>query len=154
VDKLSAVLVEIMACRSEVPKVPLNNGLRRSGTDKDRRSDTFHVVNPQASSWSRDVVPNVLDEYPKGSVRPVPFEQWLARLKISAEDESANMARIPAIPLIDFYEGCLAGQDIGRSVLSSAAAETASATLRGLGPMKKAWLQRWMAQWQLAMGAE
>lgn len=145
VDKLSAVLVEIMASTSAVPE-------GHPGHHDVMRSSVFHVVNPQASSWSRDVVPSILDEFPEGAVHPVPFEQWLTQLRLSAEGDDASVAQIPAVPLIDFYEGCLAGRDTGRSALSSVAAETSSATLRELGPLRKAWLQRWMTQWRLATG--
>ena len=117
-------------------------------------SSTFHVVNPQASSWSRDVVPILLNSFSKDTVRPVSFEDWIARLKLSAEPGADDMDKIPAIRLVDFYEACLAGKDAGRSVLSSVAAQSASPTLRGLSAVRKSWLELWLTQWRVATAAK
>jgi hypothetical protein len=71
VDKLSPIFVEIMASSSGIPRISPDHRSRGSGTDMVRRSSTFHVINPQALLWSRDVVPGVLNKLLDGTVRPV-----------------------------------------------------------------------------------
>lgn len=158
VDKLSSILIEILWSSSNVAQIALSEknitSDSKSITSRSHpqfSTSTFHVVNPQASSWSSDIVPILLNSFPKNAIRPVTFEEWVVRLKLSAEAGSDDIDRIPAIRLIDFYEACLAGKDAGRSVLSSVAAANVSQTLRDLGAVRKSWLERWLTQWRLGV---
>ena len=114
----------------------------------------YHVVNPQAASWSADFAAEVLDAYPGSLVQPVPFAEWVERLKASAEeaenDENIDVERNPAIYLEDFYSDAIGAQKSQR-ILPAKAAE-ASKTLRELGPLSRGWLENWMVQWSLKSG--
>jgi hypothetical protein len=156
VDKLSTILVEILWSSPSVARNPLiEDRTKRRGSralNGTRMSTpTYHVVNPQASSWSRDIVPILLNSFPKNTIRPVSFEEWIGELKSNAEAGADIVDRIPAIRLIDFYEACLAGKDAGRSVMSSAAAGSASTTLRDLGAVRSSWVERWLTQWTVGV---
>lgn len=175
VDKLSKILVEILSSASqpstsqdlrdqeypdeqhpdeehpdkyhpndEVPKPSNHSGALRT--------KTYHVTNPQAASWSADFAADVLAAYPNGTVHPVPFAEWLQKLKASAEfaefDEKVDVERNPAIRLVEFYSNA-ADADKGQRVLPTTASTGASATLRDLGPLKRRWLEGWMVQWGL-----
>ena len=112
----------------------------------------YHVVNPQAASWSADFAAEVLNAYPDNRVQPVPFEEWVERLKASAEDgendKNIDIERNPAICLEDFYSDAV-GAKKSQPVLPVNAATKASKTLRELGPLSRDWLENWMVQWSL-----
>ena len=112
----------------------------------------YHVVNPQAASWSADFAAEVLDAYAGSIVQPLPFEEWVERLKASAEeaenDENIDIERNPAIRLVDFYSDAV-GAKKGQRILPANASTEASKTLRELGPLSRQWLDNWMVQWGL-----
>ncbi len=112
----------------------------------------YHVVNPQAASWSADLAAEVLDAYPGSIVKPLPFEEWVEKLKESAEeaenDENIDVERNPAIRLVDFYSDAI-GAKKGQRILPANASTEASKTLRELGPLSRDWLDNWMVQWRL-----
>ena len=112
----------------------------------------YHVVNPQAASWSADFAAEVLDSYPGSVVQAVPFEEWVERLKASAEeaenDEKIDIEHNPAIRLVDFYSDAI-GAKSGQRFLPANASMEASKTLRELGPLSRDWLNNWMVQWNL-----
>ena len=92
--------------------------------------------------------------YPSGKVQPVPFEEWLLKLKASAEeaerDGNIDVERNPAIRLVDFYAASLKANKSSR-VLPTTASTQASQTLRKLGPLSRGWLENWMKQWSLQL---
>ena len=155
VDKLSKILVEILSSashpsnRQELPDEEVSDPLERAGAVGTKM---YHVVNPQAASWSGDLAAEVLDAYPGSIVQPLPFEEWVERLKASAEevenDENIDVERNPAIRLVDFYSGTIGGKKDAR-ILPAKASTKASKTLRELGPLSRGWLDNWMAQWSL-----
>lgn len=155
VDKLSKILVEILSSashpsnRQELSDEEDSDPLDRAGTVGTKM---YHVVNPQAASWSADFAAEVLDAYPNNHVQPVPFEEWVERLKASAEeaenDKNIDIERNPAIRLEDFYSDAI-GAKKSQRILPANAATKASKTLRELGPLSRGWLENWMVQWSL-----
>ena len=119
------------------------------------RTKVYHVVNPQAASWSTDFAADVLAAYPAGIVQPLPFEEWLEKLKASAEEselnENVDVERNPAIRLVEFYSNSVTA-DKSRRILPTTASTEASRTLRELGPLNRGWLENWMGQWGLRTG--
>ncbi|KAI5860467.1 putative NRPS-like enzyme [Durotheca rogersii] len=128
VDKLSKVLIEILRSASSSPSAPLTSTCYHdSDSDSDsegeeispartlplRRTQTFHVVHPRATSWAADVAPALATAYAHLSthppsahnvhpvrrfdrnnegegvesprILPVPFETWLCRLRKRAD---------------------------------------------------------------------
>ena len=106
----------------------------------------YHVVNPQATSWSADLATGVLAAYPGNIVQPLLFEEWVERLKASAEeaenDENVDIERNPAIRLVDFYSDAISAKESQR-VLQATASTAASKTLRELGPLSRDWLDKY-----------
>ncbi|KAI9700612.1 MAG: hypothetical protein M1836_001979 [Candelina mexicana] len=155
VDKLSKILVEILSSAShpsniqELPEEEVSDPLDRTGAVGTKM---YHVVNPQAASWSTDFAPKVLDAYPGSLMQPVPFEDWVERLKASAEeaedDQNIDIERNPAIRLVDFYSDAI-GAKKSQRILQANASTEASKTLRELGPLSRGWLENWMVQWGL-----
>lgn len=150
VDKLSKILVEILSSashpsnRGELPDEEVSDPLNRVGAVETKM---YHVVNPQGASWSADFAAAVLDAYPGSLVQPLPFEEWVERLKASAEeaenDENIDIERNPAIRLVDFYSDTI-GAKKGQRNLPAQASTAASKTLRELGPLSRSWLENWM----------
>ena len=112
----------------------------------------YHVVNPQAASWSGDLAAEVLDAYTGSIVKTLPFEEWVERVRASAEeaedDENIDIERNPAIRLVDFYSDAI-GAKKGQRMLPAKASTEASKTLRELGPLSRDWVNNWMVQWRL-----
>lgn len=157
VDKLSKILVEILSSasqpsnRQQLPDEEVSGPLDGAGVVGTKM---YHVVNPQAASWSADLAAEVLDAYAGSIVQPVPFEEWVERLKASAEeaenDENIDVERNPAIRLVDFYSDSI-GAKKGQRILPAEASTKASKTLRELGPLSRGWLDNWMVQWSLKL---
>lgn len=142
VDKLSSILIEILASSCDTPHV-LEGG-----------THMYHVVNPKTTSWKANLAKEVLSLYPPSiNVQPVLFEEWLRAVGESAaemdRDGTLQVDRIPAIRLLDFYSGASKPGQEPRSFISSRA-EKASKTLREIEPVNGEWVSRWMAQWGIA----
>ncbi|TAQ86889.1 hypothetical protein B7494_g4804 [Chlorociboria aeruginascens] len=148
VDKLSKILVEILSSASQPSTSEEQSDVVNDTTAL--RSKTFHVVNPHAASWRGNLAADLVAAYPSGMVRPVPFEDWLERLKTSAEeaekDANVDVERNPAIRLIEFYTKASTATD-SRRILPTDGSEGASKTLRNLGPLSRDWMENWMVQW-------
>ncbi|KAF7916863.1 hypothetical protein BELL_0163g00100 [Botrytis elliptica] len=149
VDKLSKVLCEILETASQ-PELDAATGAISSAP---LHSKTFHVVNPQFSSWEEDLGQNLLAAYPEGMVKPVKFEQWVDALKASV-DEAERTGKVdvdanPAMRLLEFYSKAAAGGAVekGARTLPTNVSQSASKTLRNLGPLNRVWLENWMVQW-------
>jgi hypothetical protein len=145
VDKLSKVLVEILGSASTPSAEETLSG--------DRRSKTFHVVNPKASSWEADLASEMIASYPEGMVKPVSFENWVERLRESLEEAEKNGnvdAEVnPAIRLLEFYTKAAAGGNAEKKnrTLPTDISSATSKTLGALGPLNRAWMENWMVQW-------
>ncbi|KAI0185901.1 putative NRPS-like enzyme [Xylaria flabelliformis] len=139
VDKVSKVLLEILHSASIEPCEEL--------------AQVFNVVNTQAGFWGSDIADAVISMYPSGDVRAVSMEDWVKKLRISAEEAERtgnydNIEANPAIRLLDFFSTVSdSGAGQGPRWLSSSKAEKLSVTLRTLGPLRKLWLENWMVQW-------
>ncbi|KAL9013139.1 MAG: hypothetical protein Q9173_002148 [Seirophora scorigena] len=89
VDKLSHVLVKILISYSE--------GARNS---KQSGTLIYHVVNPNASSWS-EMAPDILRLYAQATgVQAVQYDEWVEALANST-DEVVDPERNPAVKLLD-----------------------------------------------------
>ncbi|KAK6592156.1 thioester reductase domain-containing protein [Botrytis cinerea] len=149
VDKLSKVLCEILETASQ-PELDATTGAISSAP---LHSKTYHVVNPQFSSWEEDLGQNLIAAYPEGMVKPVKFEQWVDALKASV-DEAERTGKVdvdanPAMRLLEFYSKAAAGGAVekGARTLPTNVSQSASKTLRNLGPLNRVWLENWMVQW-------
>ncbi|KAJ8117643.1 hypothetical protein ONZ43_g4162 [Nemania bipapillata] len=90
--------------------------------------------------------------YPGNGVSAIPMEEWIERLRKSVEEAERtgdfDVETNPAIRLLDFFSAASgSGAEQGPRWLSSSRAEAYSSTLRDLGPLKREWLENWMAQW-------
>lgn len=134
-DKLSNILVEILISSS-----------KGAGTSDQSGTLIYHVVNPNASSWS-EMAPEILRLYAQGTgVRALQYEEWVEAIANSA-DEVVDPERNPAVKLLDFYLNVRKMGKRGPRKLPSHRAEAASRTLRDVGPVQQNWVKVWMQQW-------
>lgn len=120
--------------------------------------NVFHPVNPHPTSWSalRPVVIGALDKIskvrsPATKIEEVPLSMWVSKLRrearmIDGTSQLEVMLQVnPAVKLIDFYEGLMAGE--GLSNVDGKNAAEASASLRDLHGLSPQWLERWIEDW-------
>jgi nucleoside-diphosphate-sugar epimerase len=126
VDKVSDVLLEIL-------QLSCTEG---AGT----RNQTYHVVNPNTTSWSK-LVPWILASYNR-DVEVVSFEKWLDALSQSAEAD-VDPEKNPAVRLLDFYQRA---KDENPRKLQTQDGQ-ARRVLQEVGPVNRDWVNKWMQQW-------
>lgn len=144
IDFLADALVELA----------LGNTRERNGSG----AKVFHPLNPCPTSWQalKPVVGDVLNGISSSRVQgrtitEVPLSTWVERVRVEAEklDGAAGLAEMlevnPAIKLLGFYEGLLAGDGL-REVDGKRAME-GSEKLRGLNGLKSEWMEKWITGW-------
>ncbi|KAI4255402.1 MAG: hypothetical protein L6R42_006757 [Xanthoria sp. 1 TBL-2021] len=132
VDKASHVLVDILISSSRA--APKGD---ESGTL------VYHVVNPNAASWSTPA-PDILKLYPeRQGLRAVQYDEWVEALSGEGFDDPE---RNPAVKLLDFYRQAAKASKRGPRMLPSHKAEAASRTLRRVRPVQQDWVKVWMQQ--------
>jgi hypothetical protein len=113
----------------------------------------YHLANPHTAKWD-EFVPIIQEHFStprKGSsgenksIQTVSIAEWLQKLEESSQSKDLDVARNPAVKLLDFY------QDFGKegviSILSTKEAQKGSKTMRELGPVKAEWMKLWLEQW-------
>lgn len=100
----------------------------------------FHLTNPNPAPWS-SLIPAIQGKY------AVEFAAWVAKLESISSPSSADIAEMPALKLLGFYQRL---RDEGRmSVpLDVRQAKEASASMRALGPVSAELMRNWLEQWQ------
>lgn len=163
VDKLSKILLEILASASSVP-VQLEK--ETAQLDTAPGAQVYHVVNPNTVSWDKGISPAVVSAFHTEStaIKAVPFAAWVELLRRSTEkyhtrtsggrefSDDEMVKRNPATLLLDFYTESMAEElsstnEPKSRMLTTLNSERASETLRYLGPVKQEWLENWMLQW-------
>lgn len=122
---------------------------RHSVTATTKAAEFLHFVNPQHIRWS-DVV-SKLASHTTPSPQVVPYEDWLRALVTASEQRPDDVATLPAMKLLDFF------QDIGRSdakrpTFSTTSTEKSCPSLQACGPVSSEWMLLWMKQWGLDVG--
>ena len=80
-------------------KAAVGVALEGKGSGEEDEETVYHLVNPRAFSWARDLLP-VLKQHPDfPAFEIVPTSQWLERLGKSEPDPGKN----PSIKLLDFW---------------------------------------------------
>jgi len=113
----------------------------------------YHLANPKTAKWD-ELVPIIHEHFStseKGSsgekkkIQIVGVDEWLRKLEESSKSKDLDVARNPAVKLLDFY------QDFGKEgmvpILDTKKAQKGSKTMRELSPVKLEWMKLWLAQW-------
>jgi thioester reductase-like protein/acyl-CoA synthetase (AMP-forming)/AMP-acid ligase II len=114
--------------------------------DENALLQVYHVINPRTVSW-RDLVPTIQAFYstPSSHIAAVPFSKWLAELRKVRVDDREEVARKPAVKLLDFYEGLEMGEGLPR--METRRTEGVSGCLRGMRAVDREVVGNWLAQW-------
>lgn len=111
----------------------------------DGGSGTFHVANPNPTSW-HSLVPFVQENLvtrDHRALEPVTMREWIRRLKDCEQSADDN----PAIKLIAFFENALKGKGV-RCQLGLEKTKKASAALRTVPALDSIGLQLYLDYWQ------
>lgn len=125
VDMLGRIIVELLF----------------SDKDKDE-TRVFHTVNPHRPTWS-DIVPAVAKKLK--NIKIVEYEEWLDVLIGSSEASHADIAKNPAVKLLDFYRSVQ--NSTAEPVFETMETVKTSKSLEDLPAVNAEWMGRWMQQW-------
>jgi hypothetical protein len=143
VDLLSDMLVEAM---SRKPAMASTTDRSSYNSGPVQAAEFLHFVNPHHVEWSNIVSELAAHMAPRPRI--VSYDTWLQALVNASEQDADEVADVPAIKLLDFF------QDIGRCdakrpVFSTSLTEKACSSLQTCGPVSVAWMKQWMKQWGL-----
>ncbi|KAH6618355.1 hypothetical protein B0J18DRAFT_277146 [Chaetomium sp. MPI-SDFR-AT-0129] len=111
----------------------------------------FNVMNPQVTQWA-DLAKTVQDFYVEqgNELISVEFDEWLSDLRsIDAAQTPEQVAKFPAVKILDFYEGLrleadIEGPELAFATKKGSARSSAMAGLRSLeGDLMRKWLVEW-----------
>lgn len=118
-----------------------------SGSSGGRDAEFFHIYPPRPQAWG--LLLGVLrDEYGIAG-GPVPLREWVSKLRRSvvaaADPTAAEVARMPALKLLDYYEAL--GDGMETSSCSTARAAGASGVQ--IPTVGREMLRSWLGGWDL-----
>lgn len=114
----------------------------RRNTQADCRCAVFHLVNPSAASWTSLIAP-VQKHYAVEAVDP---SEWINDLEKIEHPSDDDVARLPALKLLDFYRSLFHNQAMSAPMEVRKTIE-ASATMKSLGPIGPELMGNWLKQW-------
>ncbi|KZP21530.1 hypothetical protein FIBSPDRAFT_1044071 [Athelia psychrophila] len=126
-------------------------------------SIALNIVHPRPSQWST-VITSVANALYRAGVADhhlplVPFKEWFARLEQRSKGADADeMAKIPAIKLLEFFRGMSAADEAmrtsgrtdregGMASLSTSKSQAASKSMAEVQPVGVEDAQRWVDYW-------
>ncbi|KZP21519.1 acetyl-CoA synthetase-like protein [Athelia psychrophila] len=126
-------------------------------------SIALNIVHPRPSQWST-VITSVANALHRAGVADhhlplVPFKEWFARLEQRSKGADADeMAKIPAIKLLEFFRGMSAADEAmrtsgrtdregGMASLSTSKSQAASKSMAEVQPVGVEDAQRWVDYW-------
>ena len=108
----------------------------------DDDAQVYNVVHPRPQPW--DLLTDILgDKY--GVAEKVPLNDWVKRLRDIEDPTADDIAKMPALKLLDFYEGM--GE--GAETLAFSTDRATSASLVEIPTVDKALLESWLRSWDL-----
>ena len=107
-----------------------------------KQQDVYHVVNPKALNWTRDLLPMLAAAGLK--VEPVSAQEWLSRLAASNPDPAVN----PTIKLLEFFKGKYTVPKTGPAVFyETKLTEAVSPTLKAITPPDAQLIAKMVRYW-------
>ncbi len=130
VDELARVIVELvhMSCQSNISQV-------------------YNLVNPKIAEWA-DLLHAVQKHWP--TIKVISSAEWIEKLKAIDAEDTANQTLMPALKILDFFEGMERGtrrpqDEVQRYETKKSVA--ASKTMADLGPVNAEAMETWLQQW-------
>ncbi|KAL8783658.1 MAG: hypothetical protein Q9195_009318 [Heterodermia aff. obscurata] len=146
VDILSRVLVELMEASNTSSNSDYGNDGNQyyTPTTQGNAARVHHAVNPHRTTWS-SLLP-VIQEHFGHTLQAVSLQEWLATLEKSATN-TKDVTTIPAIKLLDFFQGLLRETQDSHSSFETVETESKSRELAALEAVKPEWMKLWLEQW-------
>ncbi|KAF5868107.1 putative nrps-like enzyme protein [Botrytis fragariae] len=143
-DILARVLVEF--CLGDSDSSSTSGSDSGSGSVEDAGAKVFNPTNPVLASWKSLL--SAINRSQDKALEPVPFNLWIEEVKREAEklDDATKLedqlADIPAVKVMPFYEGLAKGKGAPR--LGNDRAMKMSKQLRELAGIKPEWMEEWV----------
>lgn len=111
----------------------------------------FNVMNPQVTQWP-DLAKTVQEFYAEqnNELVSVEFDEWLSDLRsIDAAQTPEQVAKFPAVKILDFYEGLRLEADFEGPQLAFATEKGSarSSAMAGLRSLEGGLMRKWLVEW-------
>lgn len=107
----------------------------------------YNIVNPHQTSWSSLVAP--IKSCYGSAIRETSIFDWIEAIKHASHNSELEVATIPALKILDFFESLAGIQTKSTEVTyETQNAVTASKTMAELEPVNQKWIEIWLSQWQ------
>ena len=103
----------------------------------------YNVINPHPVPWG-EFIPS-LKQCCGPDTQVMPLKEWIQKLKKFDANDKAELADKPALKMLDFF-GMMAASAWGAVGYRTEAANEASKTMAGLGPVSAALMAVWVGQ--------
>lgn len=113
-----------------------------SGSDGRDLVEFFHIYPPQPQSW--EVLASVLHER-YGITETAPFQEWVRRLRDVKDPRAEDVARMPALKMLDYYEAL--GDGMEAATVATVRAERVSGVR--IPEVGRDVLSSWLTGWGL-----
>jgi thioester reductase-like protein len=106
----------------------------------------YHVINPSTTPWA-DLVPAIQTRL--GIESTVSMEEWVKELESLDLKDKEVVAKMPAVKILDFFRDMVGSRYIGaRDIqIETKVAQSASASLKELAPVRREWIEKWIDDW-------
>lgn len=107
--------------------------------------NVYHAVNPSKAKWE-DFLPVILRQLGHGT-KIVSLQEWIQALMKSSAMPDLDLSANPAVKLLDFLSAL--GDENAPPTPEMQVDNTVehSRTLKDLGPVNAAWMEKWLHQW-------
>ncbi|KZP16286.1 putative aminoadipate reductase [Athelia psychrophila] len=156
-------LPDAQGVASWLPMDVVSRAIMDVALSKEAPSIALNIIHPKPSQWST-VITSVASAMQRAGITRrrlplVPFSEWFERLEQRSKNADANeIAKIPAIKLLEFFRGMAAADEVmrkygrtdleaGVASLSTFKSQAASQTMAEVQPMGVEDSQRWVDYW-------
>lgn len=150
IDLLADILVELALERGQ-PAATFTDS-------ETQHAHVYHPLNPHTTTWTamRAIVLDELSSHMTKPIEIVPLRVWVAKVRKEADamvDSGGNVSleaalrRNPAAKLIDFFEDLASSEKVSTNQLEFSETLKLSKAMQGLGPIKDAWVRKWIREW-------
>ena len=130
VDTLAAIIVDIVHTETST-----------------KESRIFNLVNPKDAEW-RTFVDAVRKYFGTSTqLEPIPLEDWNALLRKVDQNDATELAKKPAVKILEFYERAADAAAETRQTYATANGVACSKTMADMAPISEELMELWLKQW-------
>lgn len=110
------------------------------------KSLIFNLINPKDTEW-RTFVQAIQNYFGKTKLKPISLPAWIDVLKEVDQDDAKQLATMPAVKILEFYELAALGASRERQMYATGNGIKCSKTMANLAPISPALMDTWLTQW-------